>query len=132
MKNEKVLNKYLENNILMAPPEKLVLMLYNGCIKNINFAKKGLIQKNIEDVNNCINKAQDIIFELKASLDFNYSIAKEMDRLYTFIIDTLIDANIYKEVDKLDVALKLITEFRDTWVEVIKINQENLKVTRVG
>ena len=132
MKDNKVFNKYLENNILMAPPEKLILMLYNGCIKNINFAKKSLIGKNIEEINNYINKAQDIVYELKASLDFTYSIAKEMDRLYTFIIETLIDANIYKEVDKLDVALKFITEFRDTMAEVIKINQENLKITKVG
>lgn len=132
MKEENALNKYVENNILTATPEKLILMMYNGCVKNIHLAKKSIEENDIANKNNFILKAEGLIFELQASLDFNYPISKEINALYEFIIANLIDANINKDISKLEVALKLVLEFRDTWEQAMKINQENMKVTRVG
>ncbi|MBN2852603.1 MAG: flagellar export chaperone FliS [Clostridia bacterium] len=132
MKEENVLNKYMESNILTATPEKLILMLYNGCIKNIHLAKKSIEENDIVNKNNFILKAESIVFELQASLDFNYPISKEINSLYEFIIDLLIDANINKDSSKLDAALKLVLEFRDTWEQAMKINQANVKTTKAG
>lgn len=132
MKDKKVLNKYLKNSILTATPEKLILMLYNGCIKNINMAKKSNDENNIEETNNYILKAQKIIYELQGSLDHSRKISKEMNKMYSIIINTLIEANIEKDNERLDIALRFVTEFRDTWAQVIKINQDNIKVSKFG
>lgn len=126
-----ITDRYFENSVMTATPEQLTLMLYNGCIKNINMALRYMEEKNIEDTNRFIGKAQDIIFELKATLNFKYEISKQFSVMYDFIIENLIDANIKKDPENLEIALRFVTEFRDVWYEAMKIKGANEKSSKV-
>ena len=95
-------------------------MLYNGAIKFCNLAKEAIINKDIPKSHENIVKAENIIEELKLTLNKKYPISEEMDRMYTFINQLLIQANIKKDVQTLEDALSLIREFRDTWQEAMK------------
>lgn len=111
--------RYQMNNVMTAPPEELTLMLYNGAIKFCNQALEGMDQKSIRGTHEALIKAQNIVSELQCTLDTSYSVAKEMDQLYTYIKDLLIEANIHKKSEPLEEALMLIREFRDLWKEVM-------------
>lgn len=111
---------YKSNAVNTASPAELTLMLYNGCLKFIKHAKKGIEEKDIALKNTNIQKAQNIISELMVTLDQKAPIAKEMMPLYDYINRRLIDANIKNDVEILMEAYALVEDFRNTWKEVMK------------
>ncbi|MGG3799037.1 flagellar export chaperone FliS [Metabacillus fastidiosus] len=115
---------YQDNSVNTATPAELTLMLYNGCIKFIGQAKKAISEKNIEEKHINISKAQNIINELIVTLNMDIDISTEMKRLYDFINQRLIEANIKNELKLLEEAEGFVIEFRDTWKEVIIINRK--------
>ncbi len=115
---------YQNNTVNTASPGELTLMLYNGCLKFIKLAKKAMEEKNIEVKNTNIQKAQKIVQELMITLDPKAEVSKQMLPLYDFMNRTLIEANIQNDTAKLDEVSELVTEFRDTWKEVIKITRQ--------
>ncbi|QQZ10283.1 flagellar export chaperone FliS [Heyndrickxia vini] len=115
---------YQNNSITTASPGELTLLLYNGCLKFIHQAKKAIENKNIQEKNTNIQKAQNIIQELTVTLKMDVDIAKNMISLYDYINRRLIDANIKNNIAILDEVEVLVTEFRDTWKQVIQINRQ--------
>ena len=113
---------YLSNSIKTASPAKLTLMLYDGAIKFCNIAKDGFAENNIEKINTNVIKAEKIIMELRATLDMKYEVAKDFDRMYDYIYRNLVEANIYKDQESLEEAITQIRGMRETWVEVMKLN----------
>lgn len=115
----KQLQAYQNNAIQTASKEQLTLMLYNGCIRFTKKAIQQVKEKNYEEKNKNIQKAQDIIRELMLTLDQNMDISKQMLPLYEYIYYQLQQGNIKNDVACLEEALEYITEFRDTWKEAI-------------
>ena len=113
-------NTYLETKIKTASPAELTLMLYNGAIKFCNMAAMALEKNEMEKCNENIKKAKAIIVEFRCTLDFNYEVAKDFDRVYDYIYWALTEANTKKDSKMLEEALKHIREMRDTWKEVMK------------
>ena len=118
------LNAYKETNIRTASGGKLIVMLYDEALKQIDFAVEQLNQKakRLDKVNIALLKAQDIITELMASLDFEKGgeIAKNLFSLYMFFNQQLIDTNIKKDPEPAQNVRKLLAELRGVWVEIIK------------
>lgn len=117
-------NAYKQNSINTASPGELTLMLYNGCIKFLNMAKKAIEEKHYEEKNKNLQKAQNIINELIVTLDMKYEISKQILPLYQYMQRRLIQANIKNDIEIVDEVIGLVTEFRDTWKEVIRINRQ--------
>ncbi|MDO4765868.1 MAG: flagellar export chaperone FliS [Eubacteriales bacterium] len=111
--------KIKNNSIMTASPAELTLMLYEGAIKFGNQAIAAIEAKNIQEAHQLIIRVQDIIDEFRSTLNHDYPIADEMDRLYEFISFTLMEANISKSTEKLEIALDFIRDFRDTWKEAM-------------
>lgn len=103
-----------------ATPAELTLMLYNGAIKFCNLAAVGIEEKDIEKANNNLIKAQNIIWELRGTLDFKYAVSKDFDLIYNKISQNLLKANIKKDIDILNEALEDIRDLRDIWVKIMK------------
>lgn len=114
---------YQDNKILTATPAELTLMLYEGAIKFCNVAIMALEKKDIQKANQNIIKAEKIINEFRATLDFNFPVAKDFDQVYDMIYNRLIDANIKKDKEILEEALGYIREMRDTWKEAMKLSR---------
>lgn len=115
---------YQENSVLTASPGDLTLMLYNGCLKFLNLAKKALEEKNITEKNTNLQKAQNIINELMVTLNMDIEISKQMMALYDFVRIKLIEANVKNDLAALEEAESIMIEFRNTWKEVIKLNRQ--------
>ena len=117
-------NAYKQNSVTTASPGELTLMLYNGCLKFLTKAKKAIEDKNIEERNNNIQRAQAIIYELMSTLNMDIEISKEMLPLYDYMTRRLTDANVKNDIAIIEEVEGLVTEFRDTWKEVIKITRQ--------
>ena len=115
---------YQNNTVTTSTPGELTLMLYNGCLKFIQQAKRAVIENNIEEKNVAVQKAQAIISELMLTLDVSaFPAAKDMLVLYEFANSRLIDGNIKNDCALFDEAAEIMTEFRDTWKQVIQLNR---------
>lgn len=117
-------NAYKQNSVTTASPGELTLMLYNGCLKFLQKAKLAIQEKNIQERNMNLQKAQAIISELMSTLNMDIEISKQMLPLYEYMNRRLIEANIQKDVAIIEEVEGLVTEFRDTWKEVIRINRQ--------
>lgn len=113
--------KIKNNSIMTATPAELTLMLYEGAIKFGNQAIFAIEGKDIQEAHRLIIRVQDIIDELRSTLNYAYPIANEMDKLYDFISFTLVEANMEKNAHKLETALSFIRDFRDTWKEAMTL-----------
>jgi len=114
---------YQDSKILTASPAELTLMLYEGAIKFCNIALVAMEKNDVQKTNLNIIKAEKIILEFRATLNFKYEIAKDFDLIYDYIYRRLIDANIKKDSVILEEALGYIREMRDTWKDVMKLSK---------
>lgn len=117
-------NAYKQNSVTTASPGELTLMLYNGCLKFLNKAKQAIADKNIEERNYNIQRAQAIIGEFMSTLNMDIEISKQMMPLYEYMNRRLMEANIKNDPSIIVEVEGLVTEFRDTWKEVIKITRQ--------
>lgn len=121
--DQRAINAYQKNAIMTASKAELTLMLYDGAIKFCNIALSGFEKKEYEKINTNLKKVQAIITEFRATLDCKYPVWEDFERVYDYIYRCLIDANIHKDEEKLQEALKYIREMRDTWKEVMRLNK---------
>lgn len=112
--------QYQHNSIMTANREELTLMLYNGAIKFCNQAIEAIEKKDMQKAHNCNIKAQNIITELQVTLDSKFQYAEDINKLYDFIRQLLIEGNISKDTKKIEDALNLIRQFRDLWQQVMQ------------
>ncbi|WP_428911002.1 flagellar export chaperone FliS [Niallia sp. Krafla_26] len=115
---------YQQNSVNTASPGDLTLMLYNGCLKFIKMAKKAIQEKNIEEKNTNLIKAQKIIQEFMVTLNMDIPVSQNMMTLYDYMLRRLIEANTKNDPAILDEVEELVTEFRDTWKQVIQLNRQ--------
>lgn len=111
--------EYNRNKVLTASPAELTLLLYEGAIKFCNIAIIGLEQNDMEKTHNNIVKVENIIEEFQATLNHKYPVAEDFDKIYRYIYDLLIEANIKKDKELLERALDELRGMRDTWKEVM-------------
>lgn len=111
--------EYNRNKVLTASPAELTLLLYEGAIKFCNIAIIGLEQNDMKKVHNNIIKVENIIEEFQATLNHKYPVAEDFDKIYKYIYNLLVEANIKKDKELLEQALTELRGMRDTWKEVM-------------
>lgn len=120
---------YANNKVTTASPADLVLMLYEGAIKFCNIAIVAVESNDIEKAHTNIMKAQKIIIEFQASLDYKYSTAKDFNEVYTYLLARLREANLKKDKEILEEVLKHLRTMRDTWKEVMRLTKNGTDVS---
>jgi len=112
---------YKQVHVETASQGKLIVMLYDAAIKRTGEAITLIGTKKLDMVNNNLVRAQDIIAELRASLNMKAGeIATNLDRLYDYIHRLLVRGNVRKEPAPLQEALQLMKVLRETWKELFE------------
>ncbi|MGB4752009.1 MAG: flagellar export chaperone FliS [Fervidobacterium sp.] len=113
---------YREQMVMTASPAKLIELLLDKAISVIEDAKVLIDEKNFKGANEKIIRAQDIVMELNLSLDVEGGgdIAKNLRALYNYMYRTLVEANIKKDVKKLDEVKTLLSDLLSTWQEAME------------
>lgn len=118
--------QYKQTQFETASSEKLILMLYEGALKNLYQAQKGLENNDLEVVNQSLTKTQDIISELMVSLDMDTGeIAQNLYQLYDYMQYRLIQANIHKKGEPITEVIGMLEELHDTWKKAMLNVQKN-------
>ena len=114
-------NVYKNNSVNYASKEQLLLMLVEGAVKFCKIARQAIVDKDVKKAHDALVRTQDIFSELMVSLDTSAGEwAVQLLRVYTFIKDKLIEANMTKDLEIIDEILPLIEDINDTWKEAYK------------
>jgi flagellar secretion chaperone FliS len=114
---------YKKVNIETASQGKLIVLLLNGAMHRAEEAKRQLSRGHIDGVHNNLIRAQEIIAELRSSLNMQAggSVARNLDRLYEYYQHLLIKANVNKVTEPIDEFINLVEPIRDAWVELFEL-----------
>jgi flagellar protein FliS len=108
-----------------AAPGQLVLMLYDGAIR---FLERALTGFDLDDpaeanstISNNILRAQDIVYELNASLNIERGgeLASTLRALYHFMDRQLTQSNLRKERQGIDDSINRLTTLRQAWAGML-------------
>jgi len=111
-------NRYLQDSVNTASPAKLVIMLYDKMILDLAQGEEALRTGDREVANYKINHAQEIVLELRATLNVEaWEGGPNLANLYGFILTELIGANIARSPERVAGCRKLLEPLRDAWHE---------------
>lgn len=115
-------NPYQDRAVATASPAALVSMLYQRVLVAIErVTALGDLQApgSTEVANRELQRAQDIVTELRVTLDHHHGgeIAQNLDALYAFCLEQLLEANMRKDPAPLDVVRDVIGQLHDAWQE---------------
>lgn len=114
--------QYQKTAVTTASREKVLLMLYEGAIRFTRQAAAAMKEKKIAEKGKYISKATAILSELMSTLDFKAGgdLAADLENLYVFMIDKLIEGNIQNDVECLESVEKLLNTLYVAWKDVIE------------
>lgn len=111
---------YRQTQVATASQGELLMMLFDGAIRFARQSKDHMSTGNLEEASAKLIRTQDIINELILSLDLSVgAIAENLQQLYVYIHDLLVQANVKKDPAIVDSALDMLVELRDTWEQVV-------------
>lgn len=113
--------QYTNVQISTVDRGRLLLMMYDGGINFLKHAKAGLESKDIVKFARFLSKAQAIIAELMNTLDFEAGgeIARDLDRLYDFMLFYLTEANLQKDPNKIQKVIELMEKIAGAYHDII-------------
>ena len=125
MSNQHGANQYKQMSIKTANRGQILIMLYEAAIRHVKKAAIAIEQKDIGAKGVAIGKAHDIINELNATLNFEIGgdIALNLERLYNFMAEQLVKANIENSKASLEIVQKNLETLLEGWrIAVTQVN----------
>lgn len=118
-------NAYQSVQVTTTDRGRLLLMMYEGAIKFLKQSRAGLESGDIAKFCKFLSKAQAIIAELMNTLDFEKGgqIARDLDRLYDFMLFYLTEANLHRDTKKITRVIGLIDTIYSAYKEIIEGNK---------
>ena len=113
-------NAYKKASVNTLDQNKLIIMLYDGAIKNANFAVQYMESGEIEKVHDSLIKTKNIVTELLATLNMDQGgeIAKNLKSLYSYMFSQLVEANMEKKSEPVLAVIDLLKELRGAWIQI--------------
>jgi flagellar protein FliS len=111
------LERYQSERVLTAPPQVLVLMMLERVVNDLDTAL------DIEDPigrSSKIRNAQDIVIELRCSLDLSQGeIAESLDSLYAYVDEQCLDAFANQTRSPLRPARQVMRDILEGWRAIV-------------
>ncbi|MDA7085961.1 flagellar export chaperone FliS [Pseudomonas sp. SA3-5] len=107
----------VQSEVFEASPHRLIQMLMEGCLERIAQAR-GAIGRNLQaEKGELIGKAISIIGGLREPLDHQVGgeLAQNLDSLYDYMINRLLEANRANDMALLDEVSGLLREVKSGW-----------------
>ncbi|MBI3792859.1 MAG: flagellar export chaperone FliS [Gemmatimonadetes bacterium] len=112
--------RYREQEVLTAPPGRLLVITYDALLTALTRARIGAQTGNPELTVRAIQQARDLIGELLVTLDREKGgeIARNLGSLYVFLLQQLQAGGRRPDAKHFDRLVQLVTPIRDAFAEV--------------
>lgn len=107
---------YRESAILTAPPEQLVVMLYDGCHRFLLQSISAMRDGHAAQAGERLGRATAIIDELQCTLDLSAGgVAERLAGIYVFCRRHLAEGLCERDPEKLEQVDRLLAQLRDAF-----------------
>lgn len=107
--------QYRDDAILSAPPERVVTMLYDRLLLDIERGEAAQRAEQWIEANTHLQHAQAIVAELTSSLTDVWDGAADLRAVYLHLSSSLIRANIAHDPETTRTCAELVAPLRDAW-----------------
>ena len=116
----------LKQDIANADPHKLTLMLMQGALDRIAYAKGAMERKEFAAKSEFLSRVTAILMNLRDTLDLDVGgeVAENMYSLYEYMIERTGEAHVRNDLQILDEVISLLTPIRDAWVQIPQAAKE--------
>lgn len=102
--------------VLSATPVRLLTMLYDRLLLDLNRAEQAQSVQNWSAANEQLQHAQAILTELSGSLKLDvWDGADGLLALYTYVTNALVMSNIHRDIARTREAIALLEPLREAW-----------------
>jgi flagellar protein FliS len=116
--NPAMRERYLADSVATASPAKLLVMLYDRLVLDLTRAEEALANDDRDEASSQLQHAQDIILELRISLNVEaWEGGPGLAALYGFLLTELIGANVRGDAVRVTACRALVEPLRDAWRE---------------
>lgn len=114
-----ITNRYLETEVLTAPPQRLRLLLIEHTIRSAQATLEAWQEGRWNDGLDTHMRCRDLLAELLSGIDPGASpLARDVANIYAFLFATLTDAREGHDQAKLGEVLRVLEVERETWRQV--------------
>ncbi|GEL08285.1 flagellar export chaperone FliS [Salisediminibacterium halotolerans] len=107
-------------------PQEITALLYEAILTQLEEAKDEIKMNNMMDANRKLQQSNDILYRLGAGLNYEAGIiAEQLDALYNYAANRLIEANIEKNIAKIDEVIGLLTPVIQAWQKTVRQKPES-------
>jgi len=113
--------RYAATQVTMVDRERLLLLVFEGGIKFLRLTREALVAGDVQRFGEHLARAQAIIAELQGTLDREAggTIARDLGRLYDFMLFHLTEANARRSLRHVDETLAVFTTIADAYREIL-------------
>lgn len=109
-------SRYVADSVTTASPARLLTMLYDRLVLDLGHAEQALRDGDREAASAKLLHAQDIVMELRMSLDVSaWEGGAGLAALYAYLLVELIGANVRGDAARVAAARALVEPLRDAW-----------------
>lgn len=110
--------RYLSDAVETAGPTRLLTMLYDRLLVDLDRAATSLELGDRGAASQCLVHAQDIVTELQSSLDTDaWDGAPQLMSLYAFVHTELVEANVHADAQRVRACRELVAPLASAWHE---------------
>lgn len=110
---------YLETQITTAAPQQLRLMLIEGALRFARQTVREWQEERREDALESLTRCRSIVTELIAGIREGSSpLANQVLEIYLFLFNELTQAQLLRDVARMEGVIRVLEEERVTWQEV--------------
>lgn len=126
MINRNHIAAYKNSEVGSAGKMRLVILMYDGIIRFLGECMNKMEKGDVAGRGLYISKAQKILNELQGSLNKQVGgeVAENLERLYSFIMNNLTNANINGDTALIEQSIKVLRNLRDAWQQLMSGEQK--------
>ena len=112
-----VAQQYQQTQVMTASHVQLIVLLYDSAVQSLELAREGISKNNYRDKARFLDRGMAIVGELSSVLDFERGgqVAVSLHRLYDYMIQECLQANLRHEATHLDGPIRCLTTLREAW-----------------
>ena len=113
--------QYKQQSVDTMTSGEMLILLFDGAVKNITLAELALQKQDYAQFDTAITKTDKIIRYLRATLNMQYPISRDLDRLYEYFLYLLTRLRAGRRQEIITELKGYLVDLRDTFKEADRI-----------
>ena len=121
-----VYNAYKKQSVPTMTSIELIVKLYDECERRLSRAVFFIENKDFENKNAELTRTLEIVEALQKVLDMDIPMSKNLDSLYNFFGNQLVQANLKNDIDVINSLIPQIKELREAFAQISRMTKEQI------